>query len=268
MNFDGDFLKGKTILITGGGTGIGRELSLAFAKRGASLIIASRNMENLRHTAREAQKFGAEVLATTVDVRNFDSIQKMVEESVQRFGKIDILINNAGANFLCPALQITPNGWRSVVDTVLTGTFFCSQAVARVMIQNGGGKIVNNAGSNGLNGSPLMVHSGAAKAGIINMTQTLAVEWAPFKIVVNAVAPGPIRTVGADSRLWPDEEKIQELSRQIPLQRFGTPHDVVGPILFLLSPAADYMTGSVITIDGGDVCRHLPQDLFKFFGKT
>jgi NAD(P)-dependent dehydrogenase (short-subunit alcohol dehydrogenase family) len=126
------------------------------------------------------------------------------------------------------------------------------------MIENGGGKIIINAGSNGINGSPLMAHSGAAKAGIINLTKTLAVEWAPFKIAVNAVAPGPIRTPGSDERLWSNDTSIQELSKQIPLQRFGTPQDVVGPILFLLSPAADYMTGSIVTIDGGDLCRRLP----------
>ena len=259
MNDDRNFLKGETILITGGGTGIGREMALAFAERGAELIIASRKEDHLQPTAEEIRSRGAKVLATTVDIRDAESVNSMVEKAVKIFGKINVLINNAGANFLCPALQITPNGWRSVVETVLTGTFFCSQAVARVMIENGGGKIIINAGSNGVNGSPLMAHSGAAKAGIINLTQTLAVEWAPFKIIVNAVAPGPIRTQGADERLWAHDKSIQELSRQIPLQRFGSPEEVVGPILFLLSPAANYMTGSIITIDGGDLCRHLPK---------
>lgn len=258
MDDDKNFLKGKTILVTGGGTGIGREMALAFAQRGANLVIASRKEEHLEPTAEEIRSLGAKALAIPVDIRDAESIHSMVEKSLKTFGKIDILINNAGANFLCPAIQITPNGWRSVVDTVLTGTFFCSQAVAKGMIENGGGKIIINAGSNGINGSPLMAHSGAAKAGIINLTKTLAVEWAPFKITVNAVAPGPIRTPGSDERLWSNDKSIQELSKQIPLQRFGTPQDVVGPILFLLSPAADYMTGSIVTMDGGDLCRRLP----------
>jgi NAD(P)-dependent dehydrogenase (short-subunit alcohol dehydrogenase family) len=183
----------------------------------------------------------------------------MVAAAVDAFGGLDILINNAGANFLAPALQISPNGWRTIIDIVLTGTFFASQAAARVMCDRGGGLILMNGGANAIAGSPLMAHSGAGKAGMKSLVQSLAIEWAAFGIRVNGVEPGAVETPGANERLWPTPEIRDRYARTIPLRRFATPDDVVGAFLFLCSNAARYMTGTTLVVDGGSVLAKLPE---------
>jgi NAD(P)-dependent dehydrogenase (short-subunit alcohol dehydrogenase family) len=232
-------------------------LTLGLAAAGARVAIASRKEERLRGVANEVVEAGFDAPHVEVcDVRDSESCERMVKSTAAKFGRIDFLVNNAGANFLCPAMAITAKGWRAVVETVLNGTFYCSVAAARVMMESGGGAIVNMAATNGWNGSPLIAHSGAAKAGVLNLTETLAVEWAPFKIRVNAVAPGPVATEGAKERLWREDEARRRIEEAIPLGRMASVDDCVQATLFLLSPASAYITGSTLAVDGGERLRN------------
>lgn len=258
--FAPDLFRGQVVVVTGGGTGIGLSLCRAFAELGAGVCIASRKPENLEAGKTALAAMGANVLAVPTDIRDADAVEQLMARTEEHFGRIDILINNAGANFLAPAAQMTANGWRTIVDIVLTGNFLCSQAAARRMTAQRRGRIVMNAGANGVNGSPLMAHSGAAKAGLINLVKSLAVEWAPFGITVNAVAPGPVETPGATKRLWPSEAVRESIRKRVPLGRFLTPEDCVGPFLFLCSAAASMITGETLVVDGGSTCRTLPED--------
>ncbi len=254
--FAPDALAKKVCLVTGGGTGIGRELALGLARAGARVAVASRKVEACERVAAELRALGAEAAAFALNVREPESVERCFAALDARFGRLDLLVNNAGANFLAPALEITPNGWRSVTQTLLDGTFFCSQAAARRMIEQGGGCIVNNAATNGWDGSPLMAHSGAGKAGVLSLTETLAVEWGPFGIRVNAISPGAVDTEGATSRLWKESDTMQRMAARIPLgQRFGSPHDCVGAVVFLASDAAQFITGANLVIDGGQRLR-------------
>jgi NAD(P)-dependent dehydrogenase (short-subunit alcohol dehydrogenase family) len=259
LAFAPGLFRGQVALVTGGGTGIGRLLSLAFARLGAKVTLASRKPEHLEAAAAAIREHGGDALAVQTDIREPAQCERMVQATLERYGRLDILVNNAGANFLAPALQITPNGWRTIVDIVLSGTFFASQAAARAMIDGGGGKMVMNCGANGISGSPLMAHSGVGKAGMMNLVKTLAVEWAPFNIRVNGVAPGAIETSGANERLWPSPEVRERYAHHIPMRRFGTAEDVVGSILFLCTDAASYITGTSLVVDGGSLLRTLPE---------
>ncbi len=257
MIFKREMFQGRVALVTGGATGIGRALSRAFVEHGADVLLASRKEDNLKAVAAELGGLGPRVLYRATDIRQPDQVDSLVAMALERFGKIDFLINNAGANFLSPAIDISPNGWRTIIDTVLNGTFYVSRAVAKSMLERGFGRIVNMASTNAHNGSPLMVHSGAAKAGVISMTETLAVEWAGGGVTVNAVAPGPVNTPGANARLWPDPKTVERLERRIPMGRFARPDDIVGPTLFLCSDAAAFITGATLVVDGGDHLRSL-----------
>jgi hypothetical protein len=262
MTFAKEFLRGKVACVTGGATGIGRVIARALAAHGARVALASRKLENLEDAVREIAGAGGEALAVQTDVRDGAQCDAMAARVVERFGALDILVNNAGANFMAPAFNITPNGFKAVLETVLNGTFFCSKAAAKHMMDHGGGRIINMAATNGWDGSPLMAHSGAGKAGVLSLTETLAVEWAPFKITVNAVCPGPVSTPGANERLWSDPKLQERIARRVPLfGRMGLPEDSVGPVLFFCSDAAAYITGASLAVDGGDRLRKLP-DLF------
>lgn len=247
------------MLVTGGGSGIGLALARAAGRLGAQVVIAGRKLERLEQAAEQLRGEGLTAHAVRADIRDPHDCEAMVAFAKERHGRLDVLINNAGANFLAPALQITPNGWRTILDIVVTGTFLASQAAARVMVDDGGGVILMNSGANAIAGSPLMAHSGVGKAGMINLAQTLAVEWAPFGIRVNAVAPGAVETPGANERLWPSPELREKFANAIPLRRFATPDDCVGPFLFLCSDAARYITGATLVVDGGSVLRNLPE---------
>lgn len=252
-------LAGQVAVITGGGSGIGLELARAMSQLGCKLVLAGRKQDRVEAAASQLREAGYQVIATRVDIRDAADCERLMATAVENFGGLDILINNAGANFLAPALQITPNGWRTIIDIVLTGTFFASQAAGRVMADKGRGLILMNSGANALIGSPLMAHSGAGKAGMNSLVQTLAIEWAPFGVRVNGVAPGAVETPGANERLWPTPEIREKFANAIPLRRFATPDDVVGSFLFLCSPAARYLTGTTLVVDGGSVLRTLPQ---------
>jgi NAD(P)-dependent dehydrogenase (short-subunit alcohol dehydrogenase family) len=252
--FSPDLLAGKTAIITGGGTGLGLAMATKFATLGASVVLASRSEEHLSAGASAVKQAAptAAVLTVVTDVRKPEDVDRMVAGASARFGRIDILINNAAGNFICKAEDLSPNGWNSVINIVLNGSFYCSRAVGRHMIAHGaGGSIVSIVATYAWTGSAGTVHSAAAKAGVMAMTQTLAVEWARHNIRVNAVAPGPIESPGAAKQLWASDEAVEKITGMVPLKRWGKPEEIADAVTFLVAPASGYITGDVLTVDGG-----------------
>ena len=238
-------------MITGGGTGIGLAIARRLGELGARIAIGSRNSQNLEHGATALNHAGLDPLAVQVDVRNPEQVEEMVTRVVHHFGRIDILINNAAGNFICRAEDLSPNGWNAVIGIVLSGSFYCSRAVGRHMIaRGGGGSIVSILANYVWTGSAGTVHSAAAKAGVMSLTQTLAVEWAPHNIRVNAIAPGPIESAGAAKQLWNTPDAVQRITDMVPLRRWGKPEDVADAAAFLVSDHAGFITGEILTIDG------------------
>jgi NAD(P)-dependent dehydrogenase (short-subunit alcohol dehydrogenase family) len=252
--FTADLLAGQTAIITGGGTGLGLATAARFASLGENVVHASRRQEHLDEGAATiAQSVaGAQVLTVVTDVRKPDDVDRMVTETVARFGRVDILINNAAGNFVCKAEELSPNGWNSVINIVLNGSFYCSRAVGRHMIAAGhGGAVVSIVATYAWTGSAGTVHSAAAKAGVMAMTQTLAVEWARHKIRVNAIAPGPIESPGAAKQLWSSDADVNRITEMVPLKRWGKPEEIADAVTFLVSPRSGYVTGDVLVVDGG-----------------
>ena len=245
-------LKDHVAIVTGGGTGLGFAIAHRLGALGARVTIASRSQEHLDAGMASLEAAGVEALAVQVDVRDPEKVDAMVAHTLRQFGHVDILINNAAGNFICRAEDLSPNGWKAVVDIVLNGSFFCSRAVGRELIAaRRSGSIVSILANYVWTGSPGTVHSAAAKSGVLSMTQTLAVEWAPHGIRVNAVAPGPITSPGAATQLWDSPEAVERITRTVPLGRWGTPEEVADAVAFLVSPHAGYITGEILTLDGG-----------------
>ena len=250
--FANHILRHRVALITGGGTGIGCQIARQMAACGADLILAGRNVDRLETVSRELQAMGGKALPVRADIRRPEQIDALLQAAIAAFGRIDILVNNAAGSFLAAARKITVKGWQSVIDTTLNGTFYCSQAAGLHMIEQGGGKIINITATLHFKGSPGLVAPTAAKAGVEAMTKTLALEWAKFNILVNAIAPGPIHTEGADQNLWSNPTFRDMVKRGVPLGRFGRPEDVANMAVYLASPAGDYITGATMVVDGGE----------------
>lgn len=246
-------LQDKVAVVTGPSTGIGRAISLAFAKAGAHLVLVEHpdfHKEALKELTKEIEGLGRKALVALTDVSNVAQIRAMADKAKETFGRIDILVNNAGALTTGPAVDVTEEDWDKVLDVTLKSTFFCSQAAARVMIPQGGGKIINigsNFGITAFKGRPAYC---TAKAGVHQLTRALALEWAPNKINVNSIAPALTETPGrAEVMARPGFKEM--MLQQFPIGRWNQPEDLVGAALFLASPLSDMVVGHVLVVDGG-----------------
>jgi NAD(P)-dependent dehydrogenase (short-subunit alcohol dehydrogenase family) len=250
-----DALKGKTIIITGGGTGLGKAMGTYFLKLGANLVITSRKLDVLEKTAAEMEKeTGGKVLAIACDVRNYDDVQNMLDQSITTFGQVDGLLNNAAGNFISPTERLSANAFSAVIDIVLKGSANCSLALGKYWIAKKlPGTILNIITTYAFTGSAYVVPSACAKGGVLAMTRSLAVEWGRHGIRTNAIAPGPFPTKGAWERLLPgDMAQKFDFKNRVPLKRVGEHQELANLAAFLVSDFSGYINGEVITIDGGE----------------
>ncbi len=243
-------LKGKTAIITGGARGIGKEIALNFAREGANVVIADINTQTLKETEKEIASFGVEVLTNSCDVTSYSQVKQLVNKTLDKFKRIDILINNAGVARDALLVRMNEEDWDKVLAVNLKGTFNCTKASAKVMMKQRSGKILNIASIIGLIGNVGQANYAASKAGIIGLTKSAAKELAPRGINVNAIAPGFIQT--EMTQRLPEQIKSKMLEA-IPLKKFGQPKDVANVAAFLVSEKASYITGQVICVDGGMV---------------
>lgn len=248
-------LEGRVAIVTGGGTGIGRAIAREFARAGADVVVASRRLEHLEPAVEEIRALGRRSFAVALDVRQEEAVQALVARVVGELGHLDIMVNNAGASFRLRPEEISANGWHAVVGINLTGVFFGCKWAGRQMLAQGRGVIINVASIAGLYGATLMAHYGAAKAGVINLTRTLATAWGRQGVRVNCVAPGPIATEGYLEVLRKSGAEGQRLheavAARVGLGRWGRVEEVAYPCLFLASDAASFINGETLVVDGG-----------------
>ena len=246
-------LSGKTAIVTGGGVGIGRQMAQGLAEAGANLVLCARKAERCEQAASELEQLGVRAIGLGCDVRDPDQVQAVVRKAVEELGGVDILVNNAGTVWGASPEEMPLDGWQKVIDVNLTGVFLFSQAAGRVMIQRGGGVIVNIASVAGLQGGPPDVMNtvvyNASKGGVIAFSRDLACKWAQHGIRVNSVAPG---WFPSDMSSYVLERHEERLKQHIPLGRFGGPHDLEGVVVFLASDASAYVTGHTLVVDGGE----------------
>ena len=254
--FSPEILAGRSILVTGGGSGLGLAMAATFAAHGARVTIAGRRRDKLEAAVEEiaaAARGGGEADLYAADVRDPAEVEKLVSHAVSRFGKLDALVNNAAGNFLAFSEELTPNGFDAVVRTVLYGSVNCTLAVGRHLLERKApGAIVSIATTYAWTGTAYALPSACAKAGVLAMTRSLAVEWGHAGIRLNAIAPGPIPTEGAFSRLMASPEAQKNAIGRIPLGRFGAPQEIANLAVFLLSDLCPYQTGDCVTMDGGE----------------
>ena len=243
---------GKSVVVTGGGTGIGAAIARVFSERGAKVLIASRNGEHLGPVAKALRDAGGIVESITCDVRDPDQVENMLDRAESELGGVDVMINNHGASFYARAEELSPNGFATIVAINLTGTFLCARAAARRWIdKKHAGRIINMSSEAGIYGAPGMSHYAAAKAGVQQLTRTLAMEWAQHGILVNCIAPGPIDTPEAATRSWGTPEMKKQVEASTALNRLGRVEEIAWPCVFLASEAAGFVTGQTFSIDGG-----------------
>ncbi len=248
-------LKDKVAVVTGGGSGLGKAMTKYFLELGAKVVITSRNLEKLKTTARELEEeTGGEVFLVSCDVRNWDEVEAMKQATLERFGKIDILVNNAAGNFIAPTERLTHTAFDAVLDIVLKGTKNCTLSIGKHWIeQKSAGTVLNIVTTYSWTGSAYVVPSACAKAGVLAMTRSLAVEWAKYGIRFNAIAPGPFPTKGAWDRLLPgDLQEKFDMRKKVPLRRVGEHQELANLAAYLVSDYSAYMNGEVVTIDGGE----------------
>jgi len=245
-------LQGKVALITGGSRGIGKATALGFARAGADVVVTSRKLPDLEMVAEEIKGLGRKSLAIAAHVGRVEDIKNLVSKVKEEFGRIDILVNNAGTNpAMDSALDAEERAWDAIMNLNLKGLFFLSQAVARVMKEHGGGVIINVSSAAGIRPGVLPLYS-ISKAGVIMATKVMAQEWGKYGIRVNAVAPGVVKTRFSEA-LWSNPQISAKILNKVPMQRFAEPEEMVGAMVYLASNASQYVTGTVISVDGGEV---------------
>ncbi|MHB8605829.1 MAG: SDR family oxidoreductase [Thermoplasmatota archaeon] len=247
--FRSDLLKDKVALVTGGGTGIGRAIALAYAAHGADVVIASRNKEHLEPTAKEIAGFGRKGLALTMDVRKPEEVAAVVADVEREFGRLDLLVNNAAGNFIVPFEDMSANAWAAVTGIVLQGTFNVTKAATPLLKKGRDASVLAIVANYAWQPAPFVSHSGAAKSAVLSLMRSLSIEWAPLGIRANTLCPGPIETEGAGSRLWAMEGGRDRVIDSVPLRRFGTLEEMGEAALYIA--AAKYMTGECLVVDGG-----------------
>jgi peroxisomal 2,4-dienoyl-CoA reductase len=247
--FQPNLLAGRAVLITGGGTGICRGIALAFAKHGCDVAITSRKLEHLEPTRDEIRALGVRAVAAAADVRDPAAVNDAIATAVSGLGRLDIVVNGAAGNFICLAENLSPNGFGTVVDIDLKGTFNVSRA-AFAHLKAQGGSVINISATLPYLGTVGQAHASAAKAGVDSLTRTLAVEWGPHRIRVNGIAPGPIEGTEGVKRLT-NEKSRESVLRNCPVGRMGTVDDIANAALYLASDAASYVNGVTLVVDGG-----------------
>ncbi|MBN2638187.1 MAG: SDR family oxidoreductase [Bacteroidales bacterium] len=253
--FNGNELNDKVIVVTGGGSGLGKAMATYFLKLGAKVVITSRNLEKLKATATEMEaETGGRVLPLSCDVRKYDEVEAMLDETIKTFGTVNGLLNNAAGNFISPTERLSANAFDTVIDIVLKGSKNCTLAFGKYWIKNKiQATVLNIVTTYAFTGSAYVVPSATAKAGVLAMTRSLAVEWAKYNIRMNAIAPGPFPTKGAWDRLLPGDLKDKfDISKKVPLKRVGEHQELANLAAYLMSDFSAYINGEVITIDGGE----------------
>ena len=250
--FTPDTLAGRVALITGGGSGIGLEIANAYARLGAAVMLVGRTEERVQSAADALSREGLKAAARKCDVRNYDEVKAAVEATVSHFGSLDILVNNAAGNFVCPTSELSPNGFRTVIDIDLNGTFHgCHAAYPHLKASRHGGSIISIITMLGVTGWPGAAHAAAAKGGILALSRTLAVEWGPDAIRVNTISPGPIGDTEGVQRMYIETGRGDLEARKTALGRFGRKDDIANAATYLASDLAGYVTGENLIVDGG-----------------
>jgi NAD(P)-dependent dehydrogenase (short-subunit alcohol dehydrogenase family) len=250
--FTNDTLKGRSALITGGGSGIGLEIATAYARLGASVMLAGRKEDRLQAAAEAIAREGGKVAVCKTDVRSYDEVKAAVHATVERFGSLDILINNAAGNFVCPTAELSPNGFRTVIDIDLNGTFNgCHAAYPHLKASAHGGSIISIITMLGVTGWPGAAHAASAKGGILSLSRTLAVEWGGDGIRVNTISPGPIGDTEGVQRMYIESGRGELEAKKTALGRFGRKEDIANAAVYLGSDLASYVTGENLIVDGG-----------------